>query len=96
LKKRKVERKRDKEKEKRKRKKKKEKERKRKRQKAAGKKMKFVVFPILERNSPGAMGLTALCVGSAYFATSETVRKYVQGATNSFFYHYNQKLKQIM
>jgi hypothetical protein len=40
--------------------------------------MKFVVFPILERNPPRAMGLTALCVGSAYFATSETVRKYVQ------------------
>ncbi len=64
--------------------KKKEKERKRKRKKAAGKKTKSVVFPILERNSPRAMGLTALCVGSAYFATSETVRKYVQGPATVF------------
>jgi hypothetical protein len=51
------------------------------------------VFPILERNPPGAMGLTALCVGSAYFATSETVRKSVQGPPVGFFYNLQQKIQ---
>ncbi len=51
------------------------------------------MFPILERNLPGAMGLTALCVGSAYFATSETVRKYVQQGPPTVFLPLQQKIQ---